>query len=204
MSVKLAVLASGRGSNFSAILHAIEQKSLDGRVALLISDRKSAHALETARDRGVPAHHIPYSTTDREAFERAAGDLIESAKCDLVILAGFMRILTPYFIRRFPDRILNIHPSLLPAFKGLDAQRQALEYGVKIAGCTVHLVNEDMDAGPIIGQVAVPVLDGDDEEALSMRILEQEHQLYPRAIQAYANRLSNPPIPSIPSGDSPA
>lgn len=187
--IRLALLASGRGSNFLAIQKAIEEGRLDAEIVLLLSDRETAPALEKAISLGIPARYIPYKKEDRESFERAAADEVEAAKADLVILAGFMRMLTPYIIHRFPRRILNIHPSLLPSFRGLHAQRQALEYGVKIAGCTVHVVTEELDAGPIVGQRCVEVFPDDSEESLSNRILEQEHQLYPEAIAEHARSL---------------
>lgn len=193
MSLALAVLASGRGSNFQAIQAAIERGSLDASVRLLLSDRRKAPALDIARTHGIEAVHLPYDRNDREAFERKAGDLIDHQGCDLVILAGFMRLLTPYLVQRFAGRILNIHPALLPAFKGLNAQQQALDYGVKYSGCTVHLVTEDMDAGPILGQRVVPVFEDDTEPTLSARILEQEHQLYPECIAGYGKTFSPPP-----------
>ncbi len=185
MPPRIGVLASGRGSNFVAIAEAIRRGDLKAEIALLISDRKDAAALAKARELGIAAEHIPYSVKDREAFERAAGDRFDEAGCSLIILAGYMRLLTPYFVRRYPGRILNIHPSLLPSFRGLHAQKQALEFGVKIAGCTVHVVTEELDAGPILGQRAVPVLEDDTEDTLSARILEQEHRLYPEAIGRY-------------------
>ncbi len=188
MTVKLAVLASGRGSNFHSIVREIEDGTLDAVIEILISDRPDAEALKRAEEHGIETRHIPYDKNNRRAFEEKAGDLIEEKGCDLVILAGFMRLLTPYLVGRFEGRILNIHPALLPAFKGLDAQRQALEYGVKITGCTVHVVTEDMDAGPIVAQRAVPVLDDDTEESLSARILEEEHKLYPEAIRIHGKK----------------
>jgi len=183
MTLKLGVMASGRGSNFLAVQREIESGDLDAEIALLVSDRAKAPALDIAAEHGVPATAFPYDKTDREAFERAAADALEEAGCDYILLAGFMRILTPYFIGRFPDRILNIHPSLLPSFKGLHPQRQALDAGVKFSGCTVHRVTPDLDAGPIVTQAVVPVFDGDDEERLSARILEQEHRIYPEAVR---------------------
>lgn len=189
MNVKLAVLASGRGSNFQAIAAAIERGDLHAEITILISDRATAAALSIAREHHIHAEYLPYDKNDREAFERRAAALMKERGCDLVILAGFMRILTPYIIGCFPDRILNIHPSLLPAFKGLDAQKQALEHGVKIAGCTVHVVTEEMDGGPIIGQRVVSLEEDDTEETLSARILEQEYILYPEAIAAYGERV---------------
>lgn len=186
MTPRLGVMASGRGSNFLAVQREIEQGSLDADIALLLGDRAKAPVFDLARAHGVPFRHIPYDTHDRECFERTAADAFDEAACDYILLAGFMRILTPCFIRRFPERILNIHPSLLPSFKGLHPQRQALEAGVKFSGCTVHLVTEDLDAGPILAQAVVPVYETDDEASLSDRILEQEHRLYPEAVRALA------------------
>ncbi|MEX2607004.1 MAG: phosphoribosylglycinamide formyltransferase [Kiritimatiellia bacterium] len=183
MSVRLGVMASGRGSNFVAIQNEIERGTLDAEIALMISDRGNAHVLELAEKRCIPARSLPYDKSDRAAFEKQAGDAFEAAGSDYIVLAGFMRILTPYFIERFSGRILNIHPSLLPSFKGLHPQRQALEAGVKFSGCTVHLVTSDLDDGPILAQAVVPVLAGDTEESLSARILEQEHRLYAEAIR---------------------
>lgn len=183
MTVRLGVLASGRGSNFQAIQREIEAGTLNARIEVLLSDRAAAPALTIAREHGLVAQHLPYDKSDREAFERAAGDALDRAGCEWIVLAGFMRILTPYFIDRFAGRILNIHPSLLPAFKGLHPQRQALEAGVKFSGCTVHVVTHDLDAGPILAQAVVPVHPGDSEEALSARILAEEHKLYPAAIR---------------------
>jgi len=186
MSLNLAVLASGRGSNFEAIARAIAAKTLEARIALLISDRPDAPALQKAAELAIPAVHISYDKNNRMAFETEAAHRIEAQGCDLIVLAGFMRVLTSYFIDRFPGRILNIHPSLLPAFKGLHAQRQALEAGVDLSGCTVHVVTPEMDAGPIIAQQHVPIRPDDTEESLSARILVAEHQLYPEAIRRYA------------------
>lgn len=186
--VRLGVLASGRGSNFSAIAAAIGRGELDAEVRLLASDIASAPVLEIARKAGVEAVHIPYSRADRRAFETGVERLFAERGVQLVILAGFMRLITPDFIRNLRGRILNIHPSLLPSFKGLHAQRQALDYGVKVSGCTVHVVTEEMDAGPILGQRAVPVLPGDTEETLSSRILAEEHRLFPACIRDYATQ----------------
>ncbi|MDA3874925.1 MAG: phosphoribosylglycinamide formyltransferase [Kiritimatiellae bacterium] len=183
MSVRLGVMASGRGSNFLAIQNEIEQNTMDAEIALLISDRGNAPALELAEKHHVPACTFPYDKSDRAAFEKMAGDAFDAAGCDYIVLAGFMRILTPYFIERFSGRILNIHPSLLPSFKGLRPQRQALEAGVKFSGCTVHLVTSDLDDGPILAQAVVPVFPQDTEETLSARILEQEHRLYAEALR---------------------
>ena len=182
-TTKLGVLASGRGSNFQSIQKEIESGTLDAEISVLISDRPQAPALEIARNHGIHAHALPYDRNDREQFERAAADLLEAHRCEWIILAGFMRILTPWFIQRFQNRILNIHPSLLPAFKGLHPQRQALEAGVKVSGCTVHLVTRDLDAGPILVQHVVPVLPDDTEATLAARILVEEHRAYPEAIR---------------------
>lgn len=184
MSLRLGVMASGRGSNFLAVQREIEDGTLDAEIALLVSDRARAPAFDRAREHDVPSLHLPYDKQDREAFERTAADAFDRAACDYILLAGFMRILTPYFIRRFSGRILNIHPSLLPSFKGLHPQRQALEAGVKFSGCTVHLVTEDLDAGPILAQAVVPVYENDDEDRLAARILAQEHRVYPEAVRA--------------------
>lgn len=190
MTVKLAVLASGRGSNFKSIQEAINNGALDARVDLLITDKEQAAAREIARANGIEEVYIPYDKNDRVSFEKEAERLIKEKGCDLVILAGFMRLITPHLIDAFAGRMLNIHPSLLPSFKGLHAQRQALEYGVKFAGCTVHFVTQEMDAGPIIQQRCVPVLPDDDEESLCARILIEEHALYPEAIRMVTEELS--------------
>lgn len=187
----LAVLASGRGSNFRSILESIQKGELAAEIRILISDRSRANALEYARNNGIEAKYISYDKDNRELFEREAADIIEEKGCELVILAGFMRILTPYFISRFPNRILNIHPSLLPAFRGVAAQRQAIEAGVRVSGCTVHVVTETLDDGPILAQTAVPVLETDTEETLAARILVEEHRTYPQAIGDYLERISN-------------
>jgi phosphoribosylglycinamide formyltransferase-1 len=181
--MKLGVLASGRGSNFLAIQKEIESGTLQAQVALLLSDRANAPVLRLAAAHGVPAKSLPYDPANRAGFEQAAGDALASAGCDYILLAGFMRILTREFIERFPGRILNIHPSLLPSFKGLHPQRQALRAGVKFSGCTVHVVIPDLDAGPILAQAVVPVRPDDNEATLSERILREEHRLYPEAIR---------------------
>lgn len=183
MSLTLGVLASGRGSNFLAVQKEIEAGTLNAEIAVLISDRQDAPALSIAREHGITAVHHPYDRSDRSVFEREAAGTLEEAGCDLILLAGFMRILTPEFIHRFPDKILNIHPSLLPSFKGLHPQQQALDAGVKFSGCTVHVVTAELDAGPIVAQAVVPVMDDDTEETLSARILEQEHTIYAEAIR---------------------
>jgi phosphoribosylglycinamide formyltransferase-1 len=180
----IGVLASGRGTNLQAIIDGALGGEFAGRVAVLISDRRSAPALERARQAGIPAVWVSKKQAGgQEAFETNIVALLEEHRVDVVCLAGFMRVLTPAFVSRFPGRILNIHPALLPSFPGLAAQKQALDYGVKISGCTVHFVSKDVDAGPIILQAAVPVLDGDTEESLSERILVEEHKIYVRALK---------------------
>lgn len=180
---RLGILISGRGSNFEAIATNIARGALDAEIAVVISNRPDAPGLEIARRRGLNAVSIPSKGLDREVYDRMLIAELRQNDVDLVCLAGFMRLLSGTFIREFRSRIVNIHPSLLPAFPGLDAQRQALEHGVKLTGCTVHFVDEDLDAGPIIIQAAVPVLDEDSVESLSARILCQEHRIYSEAIQ---------------------
>src|SRR6202451_1339460 len=180
--MRLGILISGRGSNFEAISSSIAKKKLDAEIAVVISNRANAPGLEIARDRGIPMRIIPSAGMDRETYDKLLIDELHTHEVDLVCLAGFMRLLSADFIRAFPGRVLNIHPSLLPAFTGLDAQRQALEHGVRITGCTVHFVDEYLDSGPIVIQSAVPVLDSDTVESLSARILLQEHLIYPKAI----------------------
>jgi phosphoribosylglycinamide formyltransferase-1 len=185
--VRLGILISGRGSNFEAISNQIAQRKLDAEIAIVISNRASAPGLEIARQRGIPMRVIPSQGLEREAYDKLLIDELRTHEVELVCLAGFMRLLSADFVRAFPNRVLNIHPSLLPAFPGLDAQRQALDHGVKITGCTVHFVDEFLDSGPILVQAAVPVLDDDTVEALSARILKQEHLIYPKAIQYMAD-----------------
>lgn len=180
--MRLGILISGRGSNFEAIANSIARRRLDAEIAIVIGNRANAPGLDIARDRGIPLRVIPSAGLEREAYDKLLIEELRTHEVDLVCLAGFMRLLSANVIRAFPNRVLNIHPSLLPAFAGLDAQRQALEYGVKIAGCTVHFVDEFLDSGPIIIQAAVPVLDNDTVESLSARILAQEHLIYPKAI----------------------
>jgi len=180
---RIGILLSGRGSNFEAIARQIDEGKLRAEIAVVVSNVEAAPGLRRARERGLDVFSANSKGLSREAFDRQVIRVLEEKRVDLVCLAGFMRLLSPSFIQAFRNRILNIHPSLLPAFPGLDAQRQALEYGVKVSGCTVHFVDEGLDSGPIILQAVVPVLDGDTEESLSARILEQEHQIYPKAIQ---------------------
>jgi phosphoribosylglycinamide formyltransferase-1 len=180
--MRLGILISGRGSNFEAIANNIARKKLDAEIAIVISNRPNAPGLDIAGERGIPQRAIASAGMDRETYDKLLIDELRTHDVDLVCLAGFMRLLSADFVRAFPNRVLNIHPSLLPAFAGLDAQRQALEYGVRITGCTVHFVDEFLDSGPIIIQSAVPVLDTDTVESLSARILLQEHLIYSKAI----------------------
>jgi phosphoribosylglycinamide formyltransferase 1 len=180
---RLGILLSGRGSNFEAIAENIECAALDAEIAVVLSNRAEARGIEAAKDRSLPAVVLPSHGTPREEYDRRLVDELEKHRVELVCLAGFMRLLTPIFCRAFPLRALNIHPSLLPAFPGLDAQKQALEHGVKVSGCTVHFVDEGLDAGPIVMQAAVPVLDDDTGETLAARILGQEHRIYSEAIR---------------------
>jgi phosphoribosylglycinamide formyltransferase-1 len=181
---RLGVLISGRGSNLQAIIDAIGQRRLDARIAIVVSNREDAAGLRRAREAGIETiSHTPRDYPGREAYDRAIAGTLDAHGVDLVCLAGFMRRLGPPLLAAFPNRILNIHPSLLPAFPGLDAQRQALEYGVRFSGATVHLVTSELDGGPIVLQAAVPVLEDDTVETLSARILAEEHRIYPEAIQ---------------------
>jgi phosphoribosylglycinamide formyltransferase-1 len=179
---KLGILLSGRGSNFEAIADSIKAGKLQAEIAIVISNRADAPGLESAKRRGLNALLIPSKGRIREEHDAEVVAALKEAQVDLICLAGYMRLLSPEFIRAFPNRIINIHPSLLPAFPGMDAQKQALEYGVKVTGCTVHFVDEHLDHGAIILQKTVPVLDGDDVHSLSARILEQEHTAYSEAI----------------------
>ena len=179
---RLGILLSGRGSNFLAIAEHVAAGELKAEIAVVISNRPDAKGLEIARARGLNAVSLPSKGLDREIYDQLLIDELQRNQVDLVCLAGFMRLLSARFVRAFAGRILNIHPSLLPAFPGLDAQHQALAHGVKVAGCTVHFVDEELDAGPIILQATVPVLDDDDPHTLSARILEQEHRIYSEAI----------------------
>jgi phosphoribosylglycinamide formyltransferase-1 len=179
----LAILISGRGSNFEAIARNVLSGALPARIAVVVSNREDAAGLERARTVGLETRAIPSKGKDRDAYDREVVALLREREVEIVCLAGFMRLLGPYFVRAFPGRILNIHPALLPAFPGLDAQKQALEYGVKFTGCTVHLVDEGVDTGPILCQAVVPVLDDDSVETLSVRILKEEHRIYSEAIR---------------------
>jgi phosphoribosylglycinamide formyltransferase-1 len=182
-SRRLGILISGRGSNMQAIVEAVASGALEATVALVLSNRADAAGLAYARETGIATQVLDHrGWPSRAAYDVAVADALEAHRVDLVCLAGFMRLLGPALLDRFPRRVLNVHPSLLPAFPGLDAQRQAFEYGVKVAGATVHLVTEALDAGPIVAQAAVPVHDDDTADTLAARILTEEHRLYPRAI----------------------
>ncbi len=181
---RVAVLLSGRGSNFEAIADAVAAGKIpDAEIAVVLSNRENAPGIEKARARGLEAVVLPSKGRQREDYDQEVVALLKERKVDLVCLAGFMRLLSPVFIREFRHRILNIHPALLPAFPGLEAQKQALEWGAKFSGCTVHFVDENLDAGPIVLQAVVPVRDDDTEETLAARILGEEHRLYPEAIR---------------------
>jgi len=179
---KLAILLSGRGSNFIAISDAVESGTIPAEIVGVVSNVKDAEGILHAKDRNYPTAYIPSGGRDREEFEREIVQYLKAQQTDLVCLAGFMRILGPYFINQFPMRILNIHPSLLPAFPGLDAQKQTIEWGCKVAGCTVHFVDEKLDHGPIILQGTTPIENHDDAASLSAKILQIEHQIYPAAL----------------------
>lgn len=179
---RLGILLSGRGSNFAAIARAVAVGRLRAEIAVVISNRPEAQGLETARAMGLNAVSLPSAGVTRADYDAQVVSILQQHQVDLVCLAGFMRLLTPVMINAFAGRLINIHPSLLPSFPGLHAQKQALDYGVKITGCTVHYVIEKMDAGPILRQAAVPVLPGDTEETLSQRVLVSEHQIYVEAI----------------------
>lgn len=183
----IGVLISGSGTNLQAIIDAIQRGELSATIQLVISNRAEAYGIERAQRCGIPTEVIPHKTfSSREAFEAELISNLQKHGVELVVLAGFMRLLSPFFIRTFPQRIMNIHPALLPAFPGVHARKQALVRGVRIAGATVHFVDEEVDHGPIIVQAAVPVYPDDTEETLSARILVQEHRIYPQAIQLYA------------------
>lgn len=183
MKKQIGVLISGRGSNFEALAASVNAGRIPGaEIAIVLSNREDAPGLDRARARGIPARGIASKGLEREAFDRQIAAALEEKRVDLVCLAGYMRLLSPYFVRAFPNRILNIHPSLLPAFPGLEAQRQALEHGAKFTGATVHFVDEQLDAGRIIIQAVVPVENGDTVDTLSARILVEEHRIYTEAV----------------------
>jgi phosphoribosylglycinamide formyltransferase-1 len=194
-TLKLGILVSGRGTNLQAILDAVKSGSLDASIQIVISNKPGAYALERAQQAGFETCCIPHQDfPTREAFDSALVDKLKSKDAQWVVLAGFMRVLTPVFIRGMVGKILNIHPALLPSFPGVHAQRQALDYGVKITGVTVHLIDEGVDTGPIIAQRAVPVLDDDDEDSLSARILAQEHEIYVAVLRGIADGTIKPPL----------
>jgi phosphoribosylglycinamide formyltransferase-1 len=184
MKKRISVLLSGRGSNFEALAQSIASGRLpNAEIALVLSNREGAPGIESARARGIESRVIPSKGLEREAYDKQVVAALREKTVDLVCLAGFMRLLSSYFVAAFPKRILNIHPSLLPAFPGLEAQRQALEHGVKFSGCTVHFVDEHLDAGPIVLQAVVPIEDGDSAATLSERILAEEHRIYTEAVR---------------------
>lgn len=185
--ITLAVLISGGGTNLQAIIDAIEARTLDARIELVLSNKADALGLERARKHRLATEVLDHRAFDRrEAYDQAMVNSLHGRGVELVALAGFMRLLSPVFVKAYSNRIMNIHPALLPAFPGLHVQKKALEHGVRFSGCTVHFVNEECDEGPIIIQAVVPVFAEDTEESLSARILKEEHRIYPRAIQLYA------------------
>ena len=184
MTKRIGVLLSGRGSNFEALADSVAAGRIpNAEIAVVISNHEGAPGIEKARERKIPARVIPTKGLEREAYDRQVVAVLQEHKVDLVCLAGYMRLLSPFFVASYPQRILNVHPSLLPSFPGLESQRQALEYGVKFAGCTVHFVDENLDAGPIILQATVAVRDHDTEATLSARILAEEHRIYSEAVR---------------------
>jgi phosphoribosylglycinamide formyltransferase-1 len=184
MIKRIGVLLSGRGSNFEALADSVAAGRIpDAEISIVISNRESAEGVARAQASGIPVRVIPSKGLEREAYDRMVIAALDDARVNLVCLAGYMRLLSPYFVAAFPNRILNIHPSLLPAFPGLEAQRQALEYGVKFSGCTVHFVDENLDAGPIVAQAVVAVRDDDTPDTLSERILAEEHRIYTEAVR---------------------
>src|SRR5271154_5932251 len=184
MIKRLGVLLSGRGSNFEALADSIATGRIpDAEIAIVVSNREDAPGIARAKSRGMNTRVIPSKGLERETFDRQVVDVLKEQKVELVCLAGYMRLLSPFFVAAFPNRILNIHPSLLPSFPGLESQKQALDYGAKLAGCTVHFVDENLDAGPIILQAAVAVEDHDTEASLSEKILREEHRIYTEAVK---------------------
>jgi phosphoribosylglycinamide formyltransferase-1 len=184
MTKRIGVLLSGRGSNFEALADSVTAGRIPNTdIAVVISNREGAPGIDKAQHRGIATKVIPSKGLEREAYDRQVVAVLHQHKVDVVCLAGYMRLLSPYFVASYPQRILNIHPSLLPSFPGLESQRQALEYGVKFAGCTVHFVDENLDAGPIVLQAVVPVRDVDTEASLSERILAEEHRIYSEAVK---------------------
>ena len=185
--VPIGVLISGSGTNLQAIIDAIAAKKLDANITVVLSNKADAYGLARAQNHGIRTEVLNHKAfASREAYDQAVVDLLRGRGVELVVLAGFMRLLSPLFIKAYSNRIMNIHPALLPSFPGLHVQKKALDHGVRFAGCTVHFVNEECDEGPIIIQAVVPVYPDDSEEQLAARILKQEHRIYPRAIQLYA------------------
>jgi phosphoribosylglycinamide formyltransferase-1 len=184
MTKRIGVLLSGRGSNFEALADSISAGRIpNAEIAVVISNRDGAPGIDRARARGLATRVIPSKGLEREPYDRLVVTALREANVELICLAGYMRLLSPFFVAAFPQRILNIHPSLLPSFPGLESQKQALDYGVKFAGCTVHFVDENLDAGPIVLQAVVPVEDSDTEDSLSARILKEEHRIYSEAVK---------------------
>src|SRR6202453_3219463 len=184
MKKRIGVLLSGRGSNFEALAESVAAGRIpDAEIAIVVSNREGAEGTQKARRRGILAQVIPSKGLEREVYDKLVVAVLQEKKVDLVCLAGYMRLLSPHFVAAFPSRILNIHPSLLPSFPGLESQRQALEHGAKFSGCTVHFVDENLDAGPIVMQACVPIEDSDTPETLSERILQQEHRIYTEAVR---------------------
>ena len=187
--LSIGVLISGSGTNLQSIIDAIEAKKLDANIALVLSNKADAYGLVRARNFGILTEILDHkSYPSREAYDQAVVDLLRQRGVELVVLAGFMRLLSPVFVKAYSNRIMNIHPALLPSFPGLHVQKKAVEHGVRFSGCTVHFVNEECDEGPIIIQAVVPVFPDDTDETLAARILKQEHRIYPRAIQLYAEK----------------
>ncbi|MBE3037105.1 MAG: phosphoribosylglycinamide formyltransferase [Candidatus Atribacteria bacterium] len=185
--VNIGVLVSGRGTNLQAIIEAIEEGKIEGEIKVVISDHPDAYALKRAQQYHIDTRYINFKGfKNREDYDKEIIKTLKEKKIELVVLAGYMRILSPYFIRTYKNKIMNIHPALLPSFPGFHAQKQAIEYGAKVSGCTVHFVDEGIDSGPIILQKAVEVSDDDTEESLAEKILKEEHQIYPRAIQLFS------------------
>ncbi len=185
--INIGVLVSGRGTNLQAIIEAVEEGRIEGEISIVVSDNPDAYALKRAKQYNIETQYIDFNKfKNRENYDKKIEEYLKEKKVDLVVLAGYMRILSPYFIRTYKNKIINIHPALLPSFSGLHTQRQAVEYGVKVSGCTVHFVDEGVDSGPIILQKTVEVKDNDTEESLAERILKEEHQIYPRAIQLFS------------------
>ena len=185
--VSIGVLISGSGTNLQAIIDAVEARELDAKIQVVLSNRAEAYGLVRAKKHGIPVEILDHKRfASREAFDQAVVDILRAREVELVALAGFMRLLSPVFVSAYSNRIMNIHPALLPAFPGLHVQKKALEHGVRFSGCTVHFVNEECDEGPIIIQAVVPVFPDDTADSLAARILEQEHRIYPHAIQLYS------------------